>query len=861
MKRKKKTAVKNRKFVKKRAHSATFDVDSKLKKAAFLHRSGRLPEAEAAYKAIIEIVPNHADAFNLLGLMTFQKREYDAAAESIKKAIQINPSNPLYYINLGNALNEQNFADEAADAYRQALSLQPNQAEALNNLGNILYVQGELDEAVSCYQRAIELNGENPDTCNNLGSALRKLGRLDEAVSILRKALEFNPDHAHALNNLGLVLQEQNRSAEAIGCYRKALEIQPAADTYHNLALALKADGNLDQAASICRQALEIDPENFRTYLILGGLLKGHGQPEAAVSCYQNALRIDPDHAETYNRLGDALSGQGKIDQAILCFQKALRLTPGDFKTYNNLGNALRRQGKLSDAVETYKKALEIEPGYATACNNMAGTLLKQGKVAEAIETYQEAIAVCPAYNIAHSNLLFTYNYRDHQDPEWLFSQHRNWAQTQAPSKGDDRLQRPETGAADRRLRIGYVSPDFKTHSVTYFLDAIIKNHDRSGFEIYCYSDVICPDEITREFARYAECFKNIVGLNNRVAADQIYQDKIDILVDLAGHTAGNRISLLSIKPAPIQVTYLGYPNTTGLASVDYRLTDAWADPTGLTDHLYTEKLVRLPHTFLCYTPPGRSPEIEFTANAGSGLTIFGSFNNRAKISPAVVKAWANILTQVPDGRLILKSGAYADPETRKILIDLFCENGVTPGRIEFVSHIPSMFEHLKLYNRIDIGLDTFPYNGTTTTCEAMWMGVPVITLAGKTHRSRVGTSLLSNVGLEEFIAQSIEEYVQTAVNLARNAAKLKSLQRDLRSRMTRSFLMDSARFTASLETAYRWMFNEWLGSSFDRNDQTAVKSSKEPDRLTVQSSLSPQRSNDEKTEPAIQGLASEFGK
>ena len=814
MKRKRKSAPGRRNVSKKGSHSAAFGLNGKLREAALLHRSGRLAEAEKVYKKILDIAPDHADTLNLLGLAVFQKGEYNAAAGFIKRAIRINPSNPLFHVNLGNTLHRLNKENEAANAYLRALAIHPNHAEALNNLGNVYYVQGKMDESLSCYKRAIKLNEDNPDVCNNLGSTLRKLGRLDEAVSILRKALELNPDHARALNNLGMVLKEQNRPAEAIDYYRKSLEIHPEADTYNNLVLALKEDGSLDEAVSACRKALEIYPENFRTYFILGALLKGHGKPEEAVSCYQNALSIDPDHAETYSNLGDALSGQGKTNEAIICFQKALRLKPDDFKTYNNLGNTLRKQGKLSMAVEAYKKALEIEPGYATACNNIAGAVLKQGKVAEAIKGYQEAVAIEPDYAIAHSNLLLTYNYQNHKDPEWLFSQHRNWAKTYALSEGDNPIFNPGIGPADRKIRIGYCSPDFRTHSVAYFLEAIIKTHDRSGFEIFCYSDVICPNEVTRAFARSVDCFTNIAGIDNITVADQIRRDKIDILVDLAGHTAGYRISLFSIKSAPIQVTYLGYPNTTGFTSMDYRLTDARADPPGLTDHLYTEKLVRLPHTFLCYTPPEKSPEIEITANRDSSQIIFGSFNNRAKITPEVVRAWAKILTQISDARIVLKSGAFADPETRKILIDLFIENGVEHGRIELVSHIPSMFDHLQLYNRIDIGLDTFPYNGTTTTCEALWMGVPVITLAGKTHRSRVGTSLLSNVGLEDLIAETVEEYVEKGVSLANNVKKRKSIHRDLRSRMARSFLMDSARFTRSLERTYRWMFNEWIGSS-----------------------------------------------
>jgi protein O-GlcNAc transferase len=814
LKRKEKNAAKCRNVSKNGSYSADFGLTGKLNKAGLLHRSGRLAEAEDAYKEILKIAPDHADILNLLGFTLFQKREYKAALGFIEKAIQINPSNPLYYINQGNTLHGLNKENEAVNAYLQALAIHPDHAEALNNLGNVYCVQGKMDESLSCYKRVIKLNGENPDVCNNLGNVLRKLGRLNEAVSILRKALDLNPDHARALNSLGMTLKKQKRSAEAIGYYCKSLKIQLEPDTFNNLALALKADGRPGEAVSVCRKALEIYPENFGIYFVLGGLLKGHGRPEEAMACYQKALSIDPDHVETYNNMGDILSSHGQTDKAILCFKKALKLRPDYFTIYINLGTAFGNQGKMSMAVENYRKVLGIEPQCAPACNNLAGALLKQGKVAEAIKNYQEAIAIQPDYAVAHSNLLFAYNYQNHIDPEWLFSQHRNWAKRHTLARGDNPVFIPSIGSTDRKIRIGYCSPDFKTHSVAYFLEAIIMAHDRSGFEIFCYSDVIRSDAVTRTFSSSVDCFTNIAGIDNTAVAEQIRRDKIDILVDLAGHTAGFRTPLFTIKPAPIQVSYLGYPNTTGLTSIDYRLTDAWADPPGLTDHLYSEKLVRLPHTFLCYTPPERSPEIETTADRDSRPITFGSFNNRAKITPEVVKVWAKILTQVPDGRIILKSRVFADPETRDLMIDLFMENGVERGRIELVSHIPSIFHHLRLYNRIDIGLDPFPYNGTTTTCEALWMGVPVITLAGKTHRSRVGVSLLSNAGLEEFIAESVEDYVEKGVRLANNVEKRKSLHRDLRSRMARSFLMDSARFTRSLEKTYRWMFNEWLGSS-----------------------------------------------
>ncbi len=841
LKRKRKIAARHRNISKNGPYPAAFNLNGELKKAAFLHRSGRLPEAEAAYKKILDIAPNHADTLNLIGLVAFQKKEHDKAAGFIKKAIRISPSNPLYRLNLGNALNEQNKADEAADSYRQALAIQPDHAEALNNLGNILCVQGKMDEAVSCYKKSIKLNEENPDTYNNLAVALKADGRLDEAVSACRKALEISPESFKTYSILGDLLKEQGKPDEAISCYHNAIAANPATpdvyvnlgnvladkghnedaifsykkaialnpdypEAYNNLGNALKQQGQTEEAILYYRKALKLKPDNKVTLNNLGNALKARGKLDEAVCCYQNALNIDPEYAEAYNNLGNALSDQGKTDEAILCFQKALKLKPENVKTYNNLGGTLKKQGKLSEAVEAYKKALEIEPGYARAWNNMAGVLLKQGKVARAIENYQKALAIQPDFAEAHSNLLLACNYQDHNDPEWLFSQHLSWAAMYSLANSDDRL---GIGPPARNLRIGYVSPDFRIHSVACFLKAIIKAHDRSGFKIFFYSDVTCPDDVTAAFARNVDYFKNIAGIDNKTVADQIRRDKIDILVDLAGHTAGNRMLLFSMKPAPIQVTYLGYPNTTGLESMDYRLTDSWADPPGLTDHLYTEKLVRLPHGFLCYTPPEKSPEIEKTGIMDSGRIIFGSFNNRTKITPEVIRAWTKILTQVPDGRLVLKAGSFADPETRNSLMDRFFQNGVGRGQIELISHIPSIFDHLQLYNRIDIGLDTFPYNGTTTTCEALWMGVPVITLAGRTHRSRVGASLLSNAGLAEFIAESVEDYVEKVVSLANNREKLKSIHSDLRPRMTRSFLMDAARFTGSLERAYRRMFNE----------------------------------------------------
>ena len=362
----------------------------------------------------------------------------------------------------------------------------------------------------------------------------------------------------------------------------------------------------------------------------------------------------------------------------------------------------------------------------------------------------------------------------------------------------------------ERRLRVGYVSPNFHQHSVAYFIEAVIASHDRSAYEIICYSDVARPDSVTDRIKSLTGSWRDILGMSHEQAAGLIRSDQIDILVDLAGHTAGNRMLLFARKPAPVQVTYLGYPSTTGLTTMDYRITDRFADPPGQTDHLHTEELVHLPQGFLCYKPPGQTPDVADLPFIASGGITFGSFNHLAKITPEVVRLWSNILNSLPDAQIILKAKPLFDMGTQQLLREMFVQNGVSPARLTLTGHAQSMSEHLELYHRIDIGLDTFPYNGTTTTCEAMWMGVPVVTLAGETHASRVGASILSNVGLPELIAGSPEEYLKKGVQLANDLERLQGMRANLRPMMERSPLMDANGFTRSLEAAYRQMWHRW---------------------------------------------------
>jgi predicted O-linked N-acetylglucosamine transferase (SPINDLY family) len=401
-------------------------------------------------------------------------------------------------------------------------------------------------------------------------------------------------------------------------------------------------------------------------------------------------------------------------------------------------------------------------------------------------------------------------NYSEHYSQQDIFAESRQWETNHAVLGTARKIDQAHDRDPERRLRIGYVSPNFRRHSVSYFLSPLIAGHDHRLFEVFCYAQVANPDNVTKRFRRLADGWCSTVGMTTSAIADRIRNDGIDILVDLAGHTANNRLLVFAERPAPVQVTWLGYPNTTGLSAMDYRLTDAVADPEGPGDNLHTETLIRLPAGFLCFTPAPETPPVTDPPVLANGHVTFGSFNNPSKVTASVVASWARILEAVPGSRLLLKNRSLADDGTRQRYSALFAERGISEERLIFHAWIASMSGHLGAYGRIDIGLDPFPYNGTTTTCEALWMGVPVITLQGDRHASRVGASILKTVGQGEMIADSVDDYVDAAVKLAENTDALTSLRRDLRPAMAASPLWDAAGFTRDVESAYRDMWRRW---------------------------------------------------
>ena len=641
--------------------------------------------------------------------------------------------------------------------------------------------------------------------------ALFQSGQLVAARDLYESVCRTDARDAQAWCALGVVHGMLGMFQESITCCRRAVTLQPDyIDAHINQGISLKSLGRLDEALVCYQAALRLDPAALATHLYLGNALAELGRAQEALVYYREALRLGPNNPETHNNMGVALKSLGRMDEALACYQEALRLDRDFTNALGNLGNIFAHQGRLQEASSAYERALQLAPD-AEVHSNLGKVLLAQGQLESACVQYRAALRLAPAHAEAHSNLLFALNYVATQDPDALLAEHKRWGELHAQASVPADFTRPRD--PERRLKIGYVSPDLRKHSVAYFMESLLATHDPAQVEVFCYAHVELSDEVTQSLKGRVEHWRNIWGMADAAVAETIRSDGIDILVDLAGHTAHNRLGVFTLRPAPVQVSYLGYPNTTGLPQMDYRLTNAWADPPGQAP-CHTETLVHLPRGFLCYTPPRAAPAVDTLPLARARHVTFGSFNALPKIGPTVIALWAQLLRAIPDARLILKNTSLRDTATREHYARLFQDHGIAPHRLEWVAWLPASVDHLALYNRIDIGLDTFPYNGTTTTCEALWMGVPVVVLAGSRHAGRVGVSLLEGIGLAELIAQTPEQYIELAVRLADDRNRLGHLRRQLRARMLQSPLCDARAHSRDIEAAYRQMWQRWCAQS-----------------------------------------------
>jgi predicted O-linked N-acetylglucosamine transferase (SPINDLY family) len=606
--------------------------------------------------------------------------------------------------------------------------------------------------------------------------AHQRAGRLSEAETACRHALERRPEHADAANLLGLLLCQSGRLAEGTQWLRRAAALDPNHPIYlTNLGNALAAGRDLD----------------------------------GAIGSFRRVLTLRPNLPDAWNNLGNALQEKGEVREAIAAHRRAIELRPKYATAHYNLAGAYTLAGLYDEAIGAYDQAIKLAPADAKAQVNRANLLKDTGQLDEAIAGYEQAMRVSPS-SVAEGNLIYSLYFHPDYDSQRIFEHLVRWERDFAAPLSPQFVPHQNDRSTERRLRIGYVSADLSVHPVGRFLLPLLANHDHEQFEIYCYSDLRTPDGITERLRAGADVWRETFLLSDAQLAQQIRADRIDILVDLALHTAGNRLLAFARKPAPVQVTWLGYPGSTGLKTIDYRLSDPYLDPhvgsgrgSGLFEAFYAEKTVRLPDCYWCYDPLVEPMEAGPLPALGNGFVTFGCLNNFTKASGPVVDLWATIMRQTLGSRLLIVVPAGS---ARRRLLDRMGSLGIGSVRIEFVDRVPRQ-EYMTYYRRIDISLDPWPFNGGTTSFDSLWMGVPLVTLTGKTAVSCGGASILSNIGLTELIANEPSEYVGEACDLAADLNRLERLRAELRGRMERSPLMHGRRFAQSVEAAFRKMW------------------------------------------------------
>ncbi|HTB82138.1 MAG TPA: tetratricopeptide repeat protein [Candidatus Sulfotelmatobacter sp.] len=635
------------------------------------------------------------------------------------------------------------------------------------------------------------------------GLTAQRAGDLAKAATIYRKILQKAPTHPDASYLLGLIVQKQGGHEEAIALFEKTTRGNPKLSRAHlQRGFSLNAVGR-DGAESAFRAAIKIESGLAEAHHQLGNILRRQNQLSESLSSLREATRLAPKETIFWLSHGTACRDAGKWDEAAESFQQAAQLSPTLPEAHTLLGQIFLAQQKMEPAREQFLETLRLKPDSAEAHHDLGRLCAEEGLHLEAAEYFRHALALKPAPETA-SNLLFLLHYLTETEPAQHFTEHQRWAGWfEQPVKES---WQPHLNDADpgRRLRVGYVSPDLRDHPVVSFIGPILRHHRREHVEVFAYANVKTQDAVSERLRGWTDQWRNIFGMAPANVADQVRRDGIDILIDLAGHTTDHSLPVFALKPAPVQITWIGYPNTTGLTAMDYRLTEPLSDPPGQTERWHSEELIRLPETFSCYEAPPESPAMGPLPALKNGYVTFGSFNNFRKLSPPTIQLWARLLREMPTARLLLKSQGLGRPGVQQWLYEQFVRAGIPATRLDLRGAGLPKDQHMGLYNQVDVCLDPFPYNGTTTTCDALWMGVPVVTLIGRTHVARVGLSLVTNLGFPEWATNSENDYVTRCKELAGNLPELAAIRERLRQTMSQSPLCDAPRFIEHLESVYR---------------------------------------------------------
>lgn len=676
------------------------------------------------------------------------------------------------------------------------MSAATDAAERLIAEGNRAEDAGKLHEACALYREAVKFAPQSARAHLNLGIALQALGDDAGAVAGYEQALALDAANPYAAYNFGKLRYERGLHAEAERLLRQALRGKPDfPEARIVLACALDAQSKLEAAASELELVLNRKPEDFAALFIYGGILRKLGRLDAAADALRRAVKLDPHNLDARTTLFHVLEAKGDPAGAARELEAVLGQRPDWADALYNYGVVLKKLMRPVEAEDALRRAIAAQPGFMRAWRMLGGVLLGQARIDDALALYRDA----PRDSELASAELFALNASEKVSADELFARHAAFGR-ELEKAIPARFAFPNKKDPARRLRVGYVSGDFSYHVVTLFLQPVLEHRDRAAVEVFCYSTAGRVDEYTRKLAAHADAWRPCAGLSSEQIAEAIHADGIDILVDLAGHSGEPQLRVFAQKPAPVQATWLGYLNTTGMTRIDYRITDAHADPT---DARHTEKLARLPHSQWCYRPFMQAAAAASPPVQNNGYITFGSFNQVLKLSQASRRLWRQILARLPGSRLVILGvpSGRAHDDLRKDLPDA--------ARVKLIPYV-SLQDYFAWYNQVDIALDTTPYSGGTTTCDALWMGVPVITAPGERPSSRSAASILATAGLSDWIVPSATEYVDRAVEFSQNQDVLANLRATLRPRMQASPLMDEDDFTRDLENLYRQMWRQY---------------------------------------------------
>jgi predicted O-linked N-acetylglucosamine transferase (SPINDLY family) len=730
----------------------------------------------------------------------------DRLADAVEIASQ-HPLLPAAHFNLGEIYLEVGRIEDAKACFEETLALKPDYAEAHYKLGNAVRMQGKLDEALACYRRARSFKPNYAEAHNNEGLVHEERRQRPEAIASYRAALSIDPSLSGAHYNLGLLLMAEGNLAEALACVQKAISINPDFPEAHSAeGIILEKRGHRNEAIASHRRALSINPNLADAHYNLGLLFLNQRNLSDALACFRKTILLRPQFVGAHNAEGFVHQEKGDWNGATAAYERALSVDPESADAHNGLGATLRAQGNLSEAAAAFRRAVSSRPDFVTAHSNLGMILAQMGRHDEAAAELRRTLVIDPDFAPGYTKLLFCLSHDSAASPDEVFAEHRAFGDRfEAPFRARWGRHRNLPDPA-RRLRVGFVSADLRAHAVSSFIEPLWAALDPGQLEIWVYSNHPHEDEVTLRLKDMAHRWCNIVDMSDEELAGRIGEDGIDILFDLSGHTGGNRLLAFARKPAPVQVSWIGNPNTTGLKAMDYYLADRFSAPPGLLDSLFTEKIVRLPSGAL-FQPLDPAPAVNGLPALENGALTFGSFNRSDKLTEAVVALWSRVLGAVPGSRMLL--GGVSDAPLKENLAGQFARNGIDRGRISFHPHV-GMTEYLALHHRVDLILDTFPFAGGTTSCHAAWMGVPVLTLAGATMASRVGLIINSNIGLPEFIVESEDAFVAQAARWSQRLPELAALRANLRSRVLDSPLCQTQQVARWLERALRTMWQRW---------------------------------------------------